>query len=113
MKYLLSILALSAIPAMALADQAGRPAYPNNWTGGPPLPPLDPANAPDQSAYSYYPLAPPPYGTSGHMQVYTTTTISADCIRSNLNGTHWQDGCRKLNLSYAEAAKLRREYLQN
>ncbi len=35
---------LAAVSATALsAQQYGRPAYPDNWSGGPPLPPLGPS----------------------------------------------------------------------
>lgn len=50
--------------------------------------------------------------TYGYVKSYGHAAASeeCDCVLSNLLGTHWQDGCQKMNFSYSEAARLRAFY---
>lgn len=129
-QFLLMALGVMLITNDASADQYGRPAYPDYWYGGPPLPPLGHAQPMYSDGYSYRPsysytpsYSHPTTTYAPQTRVTVTTTIrvhqttgwngtSANCIVSNLYGTHWQDGCEKLNLTPSEAAYLRGIYLR-
>lgn len=128
------LLAGVSAASAATAQTYGRPAYPDNWNGGAPLPPIygttyaetqsyrtntsvtyvQPYAAYTQPQVVY--VAPQVYVWGGYDSRRTTGPLvdgppQSRCIVSTLNGTDWSDGCAgRVHINPADIPYLRAKF---